>query len=151
MTLPWFLNPWAEVRRLRAELKWRDYMRLDMAQAYRDERAQKYRFARDNTGLQCENSVLRLRIAELEKQQKKPDWITPARTDTAQARVHKIFSEMLCGCVRCAEFRPGFPGPSQPGWRYACEKCGNKRCPHHDWHGFKCTSSNEPDQIGEEE
>ncbi|WP_167626896.1 hypothetical protein [Gluconobacter thailandicus] len=38
MTLPWSLNPWAVVRRLRGELKWRDHMRLDMARAWRDER-----------------------------------------------------------------------------------------------------------------
>ena len=149
--MKWWINPWAEVRRLRSELKWRDHMRLDMAKAWRDERRENYQRIREANALKDENADLRRRIAELEKQQKKPDWIAPAKPDTARTRVHEIFSEMLCGCVRCAECRPGFPGPSQPGWSYACEKCGNKRCPHHDWHGFKCTSSNEPDQIGEEE
>jgi len=67
MTLPWFLNPWAEVRRLRAELKWRDHMRLDMAQAYRDERTSKFHLARENTRLQCENSVLAMKIGEMEE------------------------------------------------------------------------------------
>lgn len=79
MTLPWYLNPWAEVRRLRAELKWRDHMRLDMAQAYRDERASKFHLARENTRLQCENSVLAMKIAEMEEQagieQRRADYI----------------------------------------------------------------------------
>lgn len=46
MTLPWFLNPWTEVRRLRGELKWRDHMRLDMAQAWRDERRASRKYSR---------------------------------------------------------------------------------------------------------
>lgn len=28
-----------------------------------------------------------------------------------------------------------------------CPKCGNKRCPKAQWHGFKCTGSNEPNQL----
>lgn len=35
-----------------------------------------------------------------------------------------------------------------PGWAYACHLCGNKRCPHHANHRFRCTASNEPDQVG---
>lgn len=58
-------------------------------------------------------------------------------------------TEALCGCQRCTDARPGMPGLDKKGWRYACKRCGNKRCPHHEWHGFKCTGSNEPDQIGE--
>ena len=33
-------------------------------------------------------------------------------------------------------------------FRYACEICGNKRCPHHSDHRLTCTSSNEPGQEG---
>jgi predicted HAD superfamily Cof-like phosphohydrolase len=33
-------------------------------------------------------------------------------------------------------------------FRYTCEKCGNKRCPHHLNHIFKCTGSNELNQEG---
>ena len=126
-----WLNPWAEVRRLRAELKWRDYMRLDMAKAYRDERSDKFSIARKYSALMAENSVLRLQLAEVK---------APPSED-----------KNLCGCQGCVDLRPGLPGPGKPGWRYACEKCGNKRCPHHEWHQFKCTGSNEPDQIGEVE
>lgn len=53
-----------------------------------------------------------------------------------------------CGCERCQSRRPGFPGLPNPSWRYACERCGNKRCPQHKWHGFECRGSNEPGQIG---
>ena len=34
-------------------------------------------------------------------------------------------------------------------FRYACERCGNKRCPHHANHIFKYINSNDLDQIGE--
>jgi hypothetical protein len=32
--------------------------------------------------------------------------------------------------------------------RYACERCGNKRCPHHSDHRLECTKSNDPGQQG---
>ena len=66
----------------------------------------------------------------------------------------------LCGCMKCvaerigvmaaAGARPSFmlSGPSFPGWRYACETCGNKRCPHHSDHLLACTASNKPGQVG---
>jgi hypothetical protein len=63
-----------------------------------------------------------------------------------------------CGCFRCqderAPERANMPiqyqmaGPLQPDWRYACEICGNKRCPHHTDHRLACTGSNEPGQPG---
>lgn len=65
-----------------------------------------------------------------------------------------------CGCMACTEVRmtkfqdEGKPvwecmtGWGLPGWRYACEICGNKRCPHHTYHGNACTGSNEPGQSG---
>ena len=144
MALPWFLNPWAEVRQLRkyAELWMVDAGAIMAAWVGETEKVQR---------LENENTVLRQRIAEMEKQKKKPDWITPAKPETARARVNEIFLKTPCGCQGCVDLRPGLPGPGKPGWRYACEKCGNKRCPHHEWHQFKCTGSNEPDQIGEKE
>lgn len=67
----------------------------------------------------------------------------------------------LCGCMKCHEARmqklraenkisffDSLPGPQAPGWRYACEICGNKRCPHHSDHTLACTNSNEPGQPG---
>lgn len=65
----------------------------------------------------------------------------------------------LCGCIACVDERiQNIPditvyemmmiqGPGIPGWRYACVWCGNKRCPKHQNHIFKCTGSNEPNQI----
>jgi hypothetical protein len=57
----------------------------------------------------------------------------------------------LCGCRRCYDerasgkswavlFDPAF------GFRYACEVCGNKRCPHHADHNLACTGSNAVEQ-----
>jgi len=58
MTLPWYLNPWAEVRRLRSALaneRYRD-------EGNRDEMRRTVQFYRS------ENAELRRRIAELERQ-----------------------------------------------------------------------------------
>lgn len=30
---------------------------------------------------------------------------------------------------------------------HLCEFCGNKRCPHAEWHGYQCTGSNELGQV----
>lgn len=69
-------------------------------------------------------------------------------------------SDDTCGCIKCTDARAEkmradgvalhltFPGPGLPGWRYACERCGNKRCPHHSDHALTCTRSNEPGQTG---
>jgi hypothetical protein len=50
-----------------------------------------------------------------------------------------------CNCERCQEERWGICRfmPSHPAG------CGNKRCPASQWHGYKCTNSNEPDQVPE--
>lgn len=64
---------------------------------------------------------------------------------------------MRCGkCIRCmdADWKPdssgGFDGLVKPSRRrmVVCQKCGNKRCPHATYHGFACTESNEPGQLG---
>ena len=72
----------------------------------------------------------------------------------------------MCSCLRCGDIRreqrammsrfvdtdqsgpDWFLGPATFHWSYNCPKCGNKRCPHHTWHGFRCTNSNKPDQEG---
>lgn len=61
-------------------------------------------------------------------------------------------TDTLCGCIKCTEARPRPEGASpfdmKPGFRYMCEICGNKRCPHHSDHTLTCTGSNEPGQPG---
>lgn len=61
-----------------------------------------------------------------------------------------------CLCIRCCAERrsPSIdwtqpePWKQMPAFRYACEICGNKRCPHHSDHTLECTGSNEPGQTG---
>lgn len=63
-------------------------------------------------------------------------------------------NDTLCGCEACfsarSESAGGFTwaGPQTPGWRYACEVCGFKRCPHHADHRMICTGSNATEQVG---
>ena len=61
-----------------------------------------------------------------------------------------------CGCLHCQDARRKLLPPMDIGrflgmdahFRYACELCGYKRCPHHADHRLACTSSNEPGQLG---
>ena len=56
-----------------------------------------------------------------------------------------------CGCIRCYSERASKTLTTNMfslHFRYACEKCGNKRCPHHSDHKLKCTGSNQPGQAG---
>ena len=60
-----------------------------------------------------------------------------------------------CLCITCAGARGEnrwFFDAAQTnhphGFRYACELCGNKRCPHHTDHRLACTNSNAPGQQG---
>ncbi len=60
-------------------------------------------------------------------------------------------SEQKCLCIRCCDERrqPGeFRGMNPDNFRFGCEICGNKRCPHHTDHNLPCTGSNEPGQPG---
>lgn len=64
-------------------------------------------------------------------------------------------TDKLCGCMKCHAARALQTHPKVlslsfdvPGFRYSCEICGNKRCPHHSDHALACTNSNEPDQPG---
>jgi len=56
-----------------------------------------------------------------------------------------------CLCIKCRSARED-PLTSLDitvwDFRYACEICGNKRCPHHTDHNLECTHSNEPGQAG---
>ena len=67
---------------------------------------------------------------------------------------------MMCHCQKCYNdwrkqltkskvFMKSNLTPDLTRFRYACEKCGNKRCPHHAHHIYKCTNSNEVDQPRE--
>ena len=58
-----------------------------------------------------------------------------------------------CLCVRCVRERNSDCIPPRGSmvtfaFRYACEVCGNKRCPKHSDHRLECTGSNEPGQEG---
>lgn len=65
---------------------------------------------------------------------------------------NKLVSPGRCKCQKCSG---GFTSDSlnvpnfMEHFRYACEICGNKRCPHHQSHLFKCTNCNEVGQVGE--
>lgn len=65
--------------------------------------------------------------------------------------LNKVMSEP-CGCMKCFSERcmstDLFCMMTTPGFRYACEVCGNKRCPHHTDHTLVCTSSNYTGQPG---
>lgn len=56
-----------------------------------------------------------------------------------------------CMCIKCNGERQKKMSleerMTQP-IRFACEICGNKRCPHHSDHELECTGSNEPGQPG---
>jgi len=60
MTLPWYLNPWAEVRRLREEIRRRELDYKGLHIAWREERRDGFRLAK-------ENGELRRQIAEMER------------------------------------------------------------------------------------
>ncbi len=77
---------------------------------------------------------------------------------------NKHMDEILCGCVKCTDVRRRTNLPSindsfrganilsfPEGWRYSCEICGNKRCPHHENHEYICTNSNASNQIGKKQ
>lgn len=62
-----------------------------------------------------------------------------------------------CGCLACQDERrkalaPEDAGLGLPGmdrhFRFACETCGNKRCPHHTDHRLECSGSNATGQPG---
>lgn len=63
-----------------------------------------------------------------------------------------------CLCLRCygertetrslSEKAQAFVSGHFEAIRYACELCGNKRCPHHSDHRLECTRSNKSGQPG---
>ena len=56
-----------------------------------------------------------------------------------------------CLCWECIKEKGGYQNVADKIGAFfpACKKCHNKRCPHQENHLFKCTQSNEPNQIGE--
>ena len=60
-------------------------------------------------------------------------------------------TEADCGCLRCASARTvglSFEEQAFLPHRFACEICGNKRCPHHTDHTLACSGSNATGQKG---
>lgn len=59
------------------------------------------------------------------------------------------------GCGRCRACLSHEPSVVLPGGNatmdtmVVCTECGNKRCPKAEAHWYRCTGSNEPDQIPE--
>lgn len=56
-----------------------------------------------------------------------------------------IISKEPCDCDTCRKER----GELFRDRMYVCHVCGNKRCPKIENHRFKCTGSNDLNQIGE--
>ena len=50
-----------------------------------------------------------------------------------------------CQCAKCFPFDMMNPSSVR---MILCAKCGCKRCPHAEWHGYECADSNEPNQTG---
>lgn len=67
-----------------------------------------------------------------------------------QAEADAKHEASLCGCIRCygERWEKKRDPWSTPGFRYACEICGHKRCPHHTDHRLVCTNSNATGQPG---
>lgn len=86
--------------------------------------------------------------------------MTDTERDNERRRKTVVQSAPMCGCMKCSDRRTSVltteerverifsGGPLDPHWRYFCEICGNKRCPHHSDHELACTNSNEPGQPG---
>ena len=59
-----------------------------------------------------------------------------------------------CQCLACVKERTPTVNFAGVEWgieatrMFLCQICGNKRCPHSDWHGNPCSGSNEPGQAG---
>lgn len=52
-------------------------------------------------------------------------------------------------CHRCLDgVRNEYGFPASASRMIVCSECGNKRCPQATDHRLKCTSSNDPEQIG---
>lgn len=76
MTLPWYLNPWAEVRRLR------EYIHFCWSQDCLDQTVLRQVYSKKIRRIETENADLRQRIAEMEEQagieQRRTDYIRRA-------------------------------------------------------------------------
>jgi len=51
-----------------------------------------------------------------------------------------------CTCYACLDDpSKGFDNPTH--FMVVCARCGNKRCPHAEYHGYACTNSNDVGQV----
>lgn len=76
--------------------------------------------------------------ARLAPEQSKP---TPASV-VPDGSTGSPSTEITCPCIRCVDAL----GPLTL-YMILCPDCGNKRCPHAEFHGWACTRSNEPGQV----
>jgi hypothetical protein len=72
-----------------------------------------------------------------------------------EQKLTDLFKEFImdCNCRQCRRDRnemssSGFP--IEMAMMIVCDICGNKRCPHAENHKYKCTNSNELNQVEEE-
>ena len=93
--------------------------------------------------------------------------LLPGWTDSPGVRIETTVAAMLdlplvsvltlkpvsrCPCKTCAKARhEGMSAGDRMTFGFKgmvlCPTCGNKRCPHAAWHGFKCSHSNSPGQV----
>lgn len=66
---------------------------------------------------------------------------------TTTCKCEKCYNEMLFNSPSDDELAYSI-GRTFEHFRYGCEICGNKRCPHHSDHELPCTGSNAPGQPG---
>jgi hypothetical protein len=67
------------------------------------------------------------------------------RIDADEQVLRKLQSDEPCGCHHCALLRQDVEALSR---LFVCPDCGNKHCPKASWHGYDCTGSDEPGQLG---
>jgi hypothetical protein len=88
-------------------------------------------------------------VKELEKEIDLLRDIVKRQQQTIQLRIGEM-KEPICYCIKCRGEWASKQNPLTTAGpiRFACEICGNKRCPHHSDHRLACTNSNEPGQSG---
>jgi hypothetical protein len=67
--------------------------------------------------------------------------------DNAKALSKNDVSDQSCNqCLKCHMDKIRSEGQLGPAVFISCPQCGNKRCHKAEWHGWKCTKSNDPGQ-----
>ena len=71
--------------------------------------------------------------------------------DQARAMLEQVLGGEPCPCRRCERERHDTVHgiPSEMTHMTVCPICGNKRCPHAEYHAYACSGSNNPWQKGE--